>query len=177
MSVKLKKQFKIAVLGSAFNPPSLGHKSIVESLLHFDQILLVPSISHAWGKTMLDFDVRCHMVELFIKDLNLAKVTLSRIEQDLYKENHNVTTFELLSELQAKQPHVEFTFIIGPDNFLNFTKFARYDEILSKWPLLVCPEKVSVRSTMIRDNLTTNASISHLTTSSIEAYLLENTLY
>lgn len=177
MSVKLEKQFKIAVLGSAFNPPSLGHKSILDSLLHFDQILLVPSISHAWGKTMLDFDVRCHMVDLFIKDLNQDKVMLSRIEQALYKENHKVTTYELLSELQSHQPGAEFTFIIGPDNFLNFTKFARYEEILAKWPILVCPEKIPVRSTMIRKNLTQMVSISNLTTPSVETYLIANQPY
>ncbi|MDF4536048.1 nicotinate-nicotinamide nucleotide adenylyltransferase, partial [Vibrio parahaemolyticus] len=49
---------KIAVFGSAFNPPTLGHKSIIDSLGHFDLILLVPSIAHAWGKTMLDYELR-----------------------------------------------------------------------------------------------------------------------
>ncbi len=46
---------KIAIFGSAFNPPSLGHKSVIESLSHFDLVLLEPSIAHAWGKNMLDY--------------------------------------------------------------------------------------------------------------------------
>ena len=57
---------KIAVFGSAFNPPSLGHKSVIERLSHFDKVLLVPSLSHAWGKEMLPFDTRIDMVLTFI---------------------------------------------------------------------------------------------------------------
>ena len=62
---------KIAIFGSAFNPPSLGHKSVIESLSHFDLVLLEPSIAHAWGKNMLDYPTRCKMVDAFIKDMGL----------------------------------------------------------------------------------------------------------
>ena len=34
---------KIAIFGSAFNPPTLGHLSVLERLTHFDRILLLPS--------------------------------------------------------------------------------------------------------------------------------------
>lgn len=64
---------KIAVFGSAFNPPTLGHKSIIDSLGHFDLILLVPSIAHAWGKTMLDYELRSQLVDQFIQDIAQIK--------------------------------------------------------------------------------------------------------
>lgn len=42
---------RIAVMGSAFNPPSLGHKDVVEqALTQCDQVWLVPAFRHAWGK-------------------------------------------------------------------------------------------------------------------------------
>ncbi|MCV5855789.1 hypothetical protein OFN53_34760, partial [Escherichia coli] len=76
---------KIAIFGSAFNPPSLGHKSVIESLSHFDLVLLEPSIAHAWGKNMLDYPTRCKMVDVFIKDMGLSNVQRSDAEQALYQ--------------------------------------------------------------------------------------------
>ena len=78
---------KIAVFGSAFNPPSVGHKSVIDSLTHFDQVLLLPSISHAWGKQMLDYDLRCELVDAFIQDLNLSNLVRSTVEEELYKQS------------------------------------------------------------------------------------------
>ncbi|MFY2506909.1 nicotinate-nicotinamide nucleotide adenylyltransferase [Vibrio pectenicida] len=155
---------KIAVFGSAFNPPSLGHKSIVESLRHFDRVLLVPSISHAWGKEMLEYAKRCHLVEAFIEDLLLENVELSLIEERVYQPKHTVTTYAVLSELQNQYPNDNITFVIGPDNLFNFAKFYKADEILSTWSVMACPEKVRVRSTDIRQAIAKKQDISSLTT-------------
>ncbi|HIB77351.1 MAG TPA: hypothetical protein EYO58_06995 [Flavobacteriales bacterium] len=41
----------IAVFGSAFNPPHLGHMDVVRQCLsHVDQVLIVPSARHPFGK-------------------------------------------------------------------------------------------------------------------------------
>ena len=100
---------KIAIFGSAFNPPSLGHKSVIDSLAHFDKILLVPSIAHAWGKEMLDFDTRCQLVNAFISDLSLDQVELSLIEKSLFTPGESVTTYAVLSELRMSVLRI-FTF-------------------------------------------------------------------
>lgn len=177
MPLNVENKSKIAVFGSAFNPPSLGHKSAIESLGHFDKVILLPSISHAWGKEMLSFEVRCTLVTLFIKDIDSTRVELSTIEKDLYRPERSVTTFEVLSKLQQEYPNAELSFVIGPDNLLNFSKFSRYEEILARWSLIVCPEKLPVRSTHIRHNLKTKLSIAKMVTPSVEMYLLENNLY
>jgi len=162
---------KIAVFGSAFNPPSLGHKSVIESLSHFDQVLLLPSVAHAWGKQMLDYETRCEMVDLFIQDLNMSNVVRSKVEETLYQPGENVTTYAVLSELQSNRPQDDFTFVIGPDNFFKFAAFYNAELILSRWSVMACPEKVKVRSTMIRDKLTNGESISDLTTPLVNAFL------
>ncbi|MGO2509058.1 MAG: nicotinate-nicotinamide nucleotide adenylyltransferase [Vibrio hibernica] len=168
----------IAVFGSAFNPPSLGHQSVISSLMHFDQILLVPSIAHAWGKSMLEFNVRCQMVERFIADMAFTKVELSRIESQLYQDSKDsVTTFEVLCALQEMHQDAELTFVLGPDNFLNFSKFYKCDEIIQHWSVLACPEKLAVRSSDIRRNCSQNVNISHLTTVSVRQFIEQNQLY
>ncbi|MGF1722414.1 nicotinate-nicotinamide nucleotide adenylyltransferase [Vibrio kyushuensis] len=168
---------KIAVFGSAFNPPSLGHKSVIESLGHFDQVLLIPSISHAWGKEMLDYKIRCQLVDAFIEDLSGVNVQRSLVEEALLKPSQAVTTFSVLEALEKQNPNSELTFVVGPDNLLSFSQFYKADEILLRWNLLACPEKVKVRSTDIRTKLAHASSIEGLTTQKVAKLLKELSVY
>ncbi|EGU41953.1 nicotinic acid mononucleotide adenylyltransferase [Vibrio ichthyoenteri ATCC 700023] len=169
---------KIAVFGSAFNPPSLGHKSVVESLTHFDRVLLLPSIAHAWGKEMLAYSARTALVDAFIADLNMNNVERSTIEETLFNSSQSsVTTYAVLMALQAEDPAAELTFVIGPDNLFNFSKFYNAAEIVRRWSVMACPEKVAIRSTDIRNSLLDGKEINHLTTPSVCAMLVENNYY
>jgi nicotinate-nucleotide adenylyltransferase len=168
---------KIAVFGSAFNPPSLGHKSVIESLAHFDKVLLLPSIAHAWGKEMLDYAIRCELVDAFIEDLALDNVERSDIEEQLFLPGKSVTTFAVLEALEKRYENCELTFVMGPDNLLNFAKFYNADKILSRWTVMACPEKVKVRSTDIRDGIKAGEDISSLTTKRVWQKLAESGYY
>ncbi|MDA0150236.1 nicotinate-nicotinamide nucleotide adenylyltransferase [Vibrio sp. LaRot3] len=169
---------KIAVFGSAFNPPSLGHKSVIESLQHFDRVLLLPSISHAWGKQMLDYSQRTKLVDAFIDDLALHNVSRSQVEEDLFEQTGQaVTTFAVLEALQQQSPDAELTFVMGPDNLFNFSKFYKSDEIVRRWSVMACPETVAIRSTDIRHALQKNLPINHLTTPKVCSLLADNKYY
>ncbi|RJX69683.1 nicotinate-nicotinamide nucleotide adenylyltransferase [Vibrio sinensis] len=168
---------KIAVFGSAFNPPSLGHKSVLESLLHFDKVLLVPSISHAWGKEMLEYSSRCELVDAFIADLESSTFERCDIEETLFQPNQSVTTYSVMEALQLKYPESELTFVLGPDNFFNFSKFYRAEDILSQWSVMACPEKVNIRSTDIRSALQAQESIDSFTTPRVRSILIKNKHY
>jgi nicotinate-nucleotide adenylyltransferase len=168
---------KIAVFGSAFNPPSLGHKSVIDSLSHFDQVLLVPSIAHAWGKSMLPYEQRCQLVDALIQDLASDKICRSDIEEQLYRPGENVTTYAVLTALQQAHPQDELTFVIGPDNLFKFERFYRAKEILQQFNVMACPEKVSVRSTDIRQQLQQGKDIDTLTTPSVARLIHALSLY
>lgn len=176
-------KIKIAVFGSAFNPPTLGHKSVIDLLTHFDQILLLPSISHAWGKEMLAYELRCQLIDAFIKDLNNEQVKRSTAEESLFKPNKKVTTYEVLKLIQEKHPDADITFIIGPDNLFQFSKFYKADKILQRWSVMACPETVSIRSTNIRELLAGNLhndlynDVVNLTTPSVAELLSNSMLY
>ncbi|UTZ39398.1 nicotinate-nicotinamide nucleotide adenylyltransferase [Vibrio campbellii] len=168
---------KIAVFGSAFNPPSLGHKSVIESLSHFDLVLLEPSIAHAWGKNMLDYPIRCKLVDAFITDMGLSNVQRSDLEQALYQPGQSVTTFALLEKIQEIHTQADITFVIGPDNFFKFAKFYRAEEIMERWAVMACPEKVNIRSTDIRNALVEGKDISAFTTPTVNKMLISEGLY
>ncbi|CAH0535440.1 nicotinate-nucleotide adenylyltransferase [Vibrio stylophorae] len=142
---------KIAVFGSAFNPPTRGHLSTLARLTHFDQVLLVPSFSHAWGKSMLPFATRCELVSCFIEDAKLTNLSLCTLEQTLGQSGDAVTTYALFSALELQYPDAELTFVLGPDNLLNFSKFYQSEAILKRWSILCSPETLTVRSTQVRE--------------------------
>ncbi|HBV77389.1 MULTISPECIES: nicotinate-nicotinamide nucleotide adenylyltransferase [Vibrio] len=167
----------IAIFGSAFNPPSLGHKSVLDSLTHFDQVILVPSIAHAWGKNMLPFEIRCQMIEKFLIDINLPNAMLSRIEEELHQPGDSVTTFSLLNKLQQQYSQSRLTFVIGPDNFTNFSKFYKAEEIMRQWSVLACPETLPIRSTRIREQCSGGGGIDDLTTPSVSDFIQQQRLY
>jgi nicotinate-nucleotide adenylyltransferase len=177
MSIKESVSPKIAVFGSAFNPPSLGHKSVINSLNHFDLVLLVPSIAHAWGKEMLDYQHRCVMVDLFIEDLGQANLQRSNVEESVHVPGEAVTTYAVLERLEDEYPGAELTFVLGPDNFFSFAKFYKSQEILSRWAVMACPERINIRSTDIRNEQKKMGSLSKLTTKQVAKYLTDNNLY
>lgn len=181
------EKLEIAIFGSAFNPPSLGHLSVLERLVHFDKVLLVPSIAHAWGKDMLSFSLRCKLVEAFIEDLVQENIEAFwgefELQHQLAKEKKqtleqtSVTTFDLLSHVQAQYPNANLTFVLGPDNLLNFSKFYNSELILKRWQILMCPETVQVRSTMIRENIAAKRSISDLVTPCVAERITQLALF
>ena len=162
----------LAVFGSAFNPPSLGHRSVLERLGQFDKVLLLPSYQHAWGKVMLDYNARCDLVRAFICDISQSNLELSTIEQQIAVDDNAVTTFAVLEALQLKYPDWNITFVIGPDNFLSFERFYKADEILKRWQVMACPETVPIRSTLIREALLNGNDISHYTTPTVNSMLV-----
>ncbi|NLS11711.1 nicotinate-nicotinamide nucleotide adenylyltransferase [Vibrio sp. SM6] len=168
---------QIALFGSAFNPPSLGHKSVLESLSHFDCVLLEPSYAHAWGKSMIDYATRCELLDAFIADIALPNVQRSEVEPLLSRDGAAVTTYALLKKLQQMHPAADITFVMGPDNLFNFAKFYCADEIVKRWKVMACPEKLSIRSTDIRHALQHGESVEELTTSSVAQYLIDRKLY
>lgn len=167
----------LAVFGSAFNPPSLGHRSVLERLGQFDKVLLLPSYQHAWGKVMLDYEARCDLVRAFISDIGQSNLELSTLEQQIAIGDNAVTTFAVLEALQLKNPNSDITFVIGPDNFLSFQRFYKADDILKRWQVMACPETVPVRSTLIREALLNKSDISHYTTPTVNAMLVNDNRY
>ena len=72
---------RIAVVGSAYNPPTLGHADVIEQALgQADAVWLVPAYHHAWGKAMAPYDQRCAMAEALLADLAEPRVRLMAVE-------------------------------------------------------------------------------------------------
>ena len=183
----------IGVLGSAFDPPTLGHRDvIVQAAAHFDLILLLPCAAHAFNKQPLPFDTRLQMLETFAKELGESgiAVEVSDIEQDIADQNPElaVRTWDVMNWLEALYQQsgkpVTLSFIRGPDNARPETwqRFYRWQDIENNWSLFTAEERVAARSSEVRNLLQQGShsslqKLEQLVTPAICRYILEHQLY
>ena len=152
--------YKIAVFGSAFNPPHRGHMDVIEQLKpKFDKVLLVPTAAHAFGKNTANIELRKQLLDLILDDYfpNDNKVEVSLVEFDMQAESTEdkpVYSYDLLNHLNQQSP-AEYHLIIGPDNAAPETwqKFYKHEEIKNEFALTIVEERRKVRSTEIRELL------------------------
>lgn len=151
---------KIAVFGSAFNPPHRGHMDVIEQLKpKFDKVLLIPSAAHAFGKKPVDIECRSKMLELILGDYfaNDPKIEVSLVEFDMVNNSEDdkpVYSYDLLQYLN-QETAAEYHLVIGPDNAASETwqKFYKHKEIENEFAITVVDERRKIRSTEIRELL------------------------
>lgn len=185
---------RIGIFGASFNPPTLGHRDVVnQALSHFDQILLVPSLAHPFKKTLISIDHRLEMLTLFMQQWPDAnKIKIVNIEASIKASNPHspVYTYDVLSALtdayHTQQQAVSIRFILGPDNAhpTVWQKFYRYQEIEQKWPLFIAKERISIHSTLVKEvirqyqsQMQLKQQLVQLVGESIAQYILDHHLY
>ena len=155
---------KIGVLGSAFDPPTLGHLDILQQVApFFSTVLLVPSASHAFAKKMQDFNHRVEMLNCLLSCLsaNDCSFEISTLEQALLEKEpaRPVYTFDLLEALEIHYGQgVSLSFIRGPDNARPevWGRFYKADEIIKRWSVFTAKERLQVRSSKVRQVIAAN---------------------
>lgn len=148
------------VFGSAFNPPTLGHMAAITDAIQnndMKRLIVTPSFSHAFGKTMLDFDVRMELTKLALSSLPQKiqnKIILSDIERDLHtlRPNLPVYSYDVLLYLQHVHPIDNIRLVLGPDNALpeTFNKFKNADIIKRDFGVIALPTATGARSSSCR---------------------------
>lgn len=155
---------KVAVFGASFNPPTRGHEDVVnQALEHFDEVLLIPSVAHAFGKNHIPLHYRLEMLRLFVepwqKQVPPKPVKIFNIEtliQAMNPQKIKVYTYDVLSALddfyRPLQRDYSLYFILGPDNAAPhvWSTFYRYQDIETRWNIFVAKENIPIRSTAVR---------------------------
>jgi nicotinate-nucleotide adenylyltransferase len=117
---------KVAILGGAFNPPTIGHHKLAELVLKktdIDEVLVSPCYKHAFGKQMASDIDRIHMCKLNFE--SLKKVRIFTYET---KNKFQGYTYDLIKELKNQYDY-QWHFIVGGDNANNFSKWYKHKEL------------------------------------------------
>lgn len=170
---------KIAVLGAAFDPPTLGHADVIrQCLATFDEVWLVPAFSHAFSKQMSLYLHRCQMTQVFISDMAEPKLKLmaceDKIKHDLDKP---VYSLDLMRYLKQQQPQHSYALVIGPDNLKVFDSFYQSDVLKTEFKPFVAKQRLDIRSTKVRDSIQQGLPVNELTTASVIHYIHLHNLY
>ncbi len=109
----------IALLGSAFDPPTLAHMGLVALILHLgwvDEVWLLPYLSRPGKTPQASLEQRLkwlHVFQLIIERLgfyNKVKISL----EDVYGEYRGTT--KLVQRLQKYYPQNKFSLLMGEDS-------------------------------------------------------------
>ena len=139
---------KVGLYFGSFNPIHLGHLVIANHMVsrgELDQVWIVvtPTSPFKLSDEMIPEEHRLQMVKLAIADNPF--IFSSDIEFKLERPSYTAGT---LKHLRDKFPEVNFSVILGEDNYENLHRWKNYKSIHENHRLLVYPRRLSKMSSL-----------------------------
>ena len=127
---------KIGLYFGTFNPVHLGHLVIANHMAHYtdlDEVWLVvtPHNPHKSPRELMGQAHRLQMVHLAVSENE--KLKGSDVEFDLPQPNFTAAT---MRHLRTQYPNVEFSIIIGEDNFVRLHTWQSHWELVENHRIL-----------------------------------------
>jgi nicotinate-nucleotide adenylyltransferase len=186
----------IAVFGGSFNPPHVAHQMValyVLESLPVDELWLVPTWRHVFGKDLAPYADRVRMCELAAAPLG-PRCVVSRIEEELAQREGFVAsrTLDTIEAIAAVRPDASLRLVIGADILVETHKWYRWDEVIARAPPIVVSrggyprpegmvstdiEITTLSSTQVRDRLGRDEDVSGLLPRSVLSYIADKGLY
>lgn len=183
----------ITIFGGSFNPIHIGHLITARFLIEkyeINNILFMPAYKSPFKleSNYIEDVHRIKMINLSIKDEKYFSFADYEINQK--KTSYTIDTINYFTDFSVN-------LIIGYDNYINFEKWYKYEEILEKvGKIYVLNRKtdtvkknnnnkfiftysplIEISSTEIRRRIKNDLSISYLVTDSVKEYIYEKSLY
>ena len=189
---------KIGLFFGTFDPIHNGHlriaKYITEEKLA-DKVWLVvtPENPIKAGSKISSFNHRFNMAKIATE--NYDNIIPSDLEVNLKKPNYTIDTLEYISN---KLKDIEFSLIIGEDNYKIFDTWKDYKKIINKYKIFIYPRKgtlnenlhiinentmyiggprIDLSSTNIRKIVSNNSDPKDLISNKVMEYININKLY
>ncbi len=179
----------IGIFGSSFDPPHRGHLAVIKHLLttgHFNELWLVPTYKHPFGKTLTKFSTRISMLKCLLRPLRRLRPfhphKISQIEKAI--PQRPTYAWHVIRALKKRHPNFRFTLIVGSDVKKELRKWYRINALKKLVSFYFIPRKgyekspfPRVSSSDIRERVRNGKSIRGLTTRDVEDFILKNHLY
>ena len=183
---------KIGFFGGSFNPPTIAHLDLVKKAIQkyqLDKVYFVPVNNFYKKEDLLDIRQRINMLEIICSQE--TKISVSDIEVENDRPLKAIDVFEII---EKKFQENDIYFLMGEDNYLKISSWSNYNKLL-KYKYIVFQRKressinkenvlyinsvenLNISSSIIREKIKNNESITNLVTSDIEKYIKENKLY
>lgn len=185
---------KIGIMGGTFNPPHIGHLMMANEVLHalsLDEVRFMPNAIPPHKKQSEDATSaqRLRMTELAIQGNEYFSIEPYEIERGGVSYS-----FDTLTALTEREPENDFYFIIGGDMVDSLHTWHRIEELLklvtfvgvdrqgysgkAELPVThVEAPMIDLSSTLLRDRLSKNGTVTYLLQQQVEQYIREEGLY
>ncbi len=90
-------------------------------------VMLVGPLVARFGKALISFEHRCHMVELLISELDEDSIKINLIEQELNKAP--TYALDVVKALKSRHSDCDFHLIVGSDIKPDLQKWHKIDEL------------------------------------------------
>jgi len=118
----------IAVFGGSFDPPHLGHKSIIQEALKsldIDKLFVVPTYLNPFkNEYFLSPKIRLETMQNLTKEMKKVEV----IEYEVMQKK-KCSTIETIEYFKSKYKLDRIYLIIGADNLVSLDKWYRIDKL------------------------------------------------
>jgi len=126
---------RVALFGGSFNPPHVGHVMVATWLLSADraeEVWLLPTGTHAFGKSLAPFADRAEMARAAVAFLG-ARARVDEVENEREGPSYMIDTVEIL---RARHADTRFTLVVGTDILGERSKWKDFDRLLTLVDLL-----------------------------------------
>lgn len=153
---------KVGIFLGSFNPPHIGHLSVVSEALRYgiSKVIVVPSYHNPWKITQVSYDLRVQMtIEAFRSygDLvEVSQVERSIIEEGLSDDPTTVPSVLTLNYLREsyEDEETELYIVTTSETYKDIIFWKDGKDILDNFPfLIICPDHFSfTRTNLIKQD-------------------------
>jgi nicotinate-nucleotide adenylyltransferase len=137
----LGRKLKVAILGGAFNPVTMGHIEVAKFVLDtsqlFDEVWLAPCYAHMFNKKLESPEHRLAMCNIAATLDGRIKVLDFELKNKLRGETYNLV--KRLLDTPIGKNECDFSMIIGLDNANIFDQWVNYRELERMIRFVVVP--------------------------------------
>ena len=174
---------KTGIFGGSFNPIHKGHISLARQLKKragLDEVWLMVSPQNPLKQNMelLDDEARFEMAKAALEGED--GIIASDYEMHLPKPSY---TWNTLEALKRDYPDRQFVLMIGGDNWEQFDRWYRAEDIKQAYEIVVYtrtpgdPGFIDISSTQIRQRIHEGRGIKRLVPKAVEAIIRKNGYY
>ena len=131
----VEKGMQVGLFGGSFNPPHAGHALVAEIALRrlsLDQLwwIVTPGNPLKSKGELAPLSERIRLSEALVED--------PRVKVTAFEARHQVRyTADTLALVKARNPGVDFVWVMGADNLRDFHRWQRWRRIVMTMPIAV----------------------------------------
>lgn len=189
---------QVGIFSGSFNPIHIGHLILANYMLEFtylDEVWFVVSPHNPLKETknLLSNDIRLEMARLAVMDFD--DMIVSDVEFDMPEPSYTIDT---LTKLKTENPRLEFTLLIGGDNWTEFYRWKDHERLAKEFKILIYPRRgedvridsehtenvqlveapiVEISSTFIRESIRAGKDVRAFLPNRVYDYIVSNKLY